>query len=105
MRTDQEVEDNWNNKWKEIFQKEDGSIDVEQLKKELMDFSDLIHNATTVYCHVTGNRLSYPTYPAKTVIGVYEEYLEELQQYWEEDFREENDCACGIEINTKNQGW
>lgn len=89
-----EIEQNWKDNWEEILMK-DGVVDLEQLKKELFDFSNLINDATKVYCHVSGGRLSYPSYSAKTVISAYEDYIESLYEFWEEDFKEGNECTCG----------
>lgn len=75
-----DVDENWNENWKHILTHPNGNIDVEQLKKELFDFSKLINNVGEVYCHVTGGRLSYVTYPANTIIEVADEVSEENSQ-------------------------
>jgi len=91
--TEQEIEDNWKKFWAPILTKEDGSIDIEQLKKELFDFSTVINEVPKVYSHITNNMLSYPTYAAETVISVYEECLEDLikERLKEELNGEQND--------------
>jgi hypothetical protein len=90
-RTDKEIEENWEGKWKEILLKEDGTIDVEQLKLELMDFQDLIDKIGTLTCELTRHRLSYPTYPVSTILQVHEECLEEELQD-----RIDDDKECGV---------
>lgn len=95
--TDKQVEDNWNENWKQILIKEDGSIDLDQLKRELMDFSDLMKNAREVYHIVSGYKLSYASYPASTVIDLFEEHMEEMYDQWEEDYKDDNNCNCGVD--------
>ena len=72
MRKQYDVEEEWEF-WKEIVCNEDGTINVEQLKKELCDFSLMIGEVPKVYCAVTGNMLSKPTYYADTVISIFDE--------------------------------
>lgn len=72
-----EVEEEYNNFWKEIVEK-DGFLDTEQVKKELYDFSRLLRNASVVYCEVTGGRMSYTTYDARDVISEYNDHVEYL---------------------------
>ena len=45
-----DIESNYNAVWKEILEKEDGSIDMEQLKKELFDFSNMIGRMSSLTC-------------------------------------------------------
>lgn len=99
-RTQEEIEANWNRTWKEILQREDGSIDIEQLKKELMDFSDMIGRLTSLTSQLSGGRLSYPTYPVSTIMFVkkeveQEEYLEQQQ----EDLKDGVCSMCGHEFD------
>ena len=99
-RTQEEIEANWNGTWREILQREDGSIDIEQLKKELMDFSDMIERLTSLTHQLTRGRLSYPTYPVSTIMFVkqeieQEEYLEQQQ----EDLKDGVCSMCGHEFD------
>ena len=64
--------------WKDIVCNDDGSINIEQLKQELADFHYIMEQVPKVYCHITGNLLSYVNYPAETVIRYADEYYEEL---------------------------
>ena len=59
--------------WKDIVCNEDGTINIEQLKKELCDFSLMIGEVPKVYCEVTGNMLSKPIYYADTIISIFNE--------------------------------
>lgn len=73
MTVDPEVEQVYQEFWKDIICNEDGSINVEQLKKELYDCSRMMDNVPIVYSEVTGGTLSYPTYKAETVVNIFRE--------------------------------
>lgn len=72
MRKQYDVEEEWEF-WKDIVCNEDGTINIEQLKKELCDFSVMIGEVPKVYVAVTGGTLSKPLYYADTVISVFNE--------------------------------
>lgn len=92
-RSEKEVEHNWNHIWKEILQHPDGSIDVEQLKLELMDFSDMIGRITMLTSHISGNRLSYPVYSVETILQVEKEKLEEEREEQIEEDKKDGQCS------------
>jgi len=71
------VEENWNDFWKDIVTKEDGTIDIEQVKKELYDYSQYMHETSKVYDAVTRGRVSKPNTLASAVIGEYEADINE----------------------------
>ena len=64
--------------WKPIICNEDGSINMEQLKKELADFSFIMEQVSKVYCHITDYRLSKVNYRAETVIAAADRRYEEF---------------------------
>ena len=70
-----DVEKDWEF-WKDIIMK-DGVIDIEQLKKELSDFSMILDEVPKVYDHITGGLLSKPTYPADVVITQADDHSNE----------------------------
>lgn len=72
MRKEYDVEQEWEF-WKTIVCNEDGTINVEQLKKELRDYSFMLHEVPKVYIEVTGRTLSKPHYYAESVIKVFKE--------------------------------
>ncbi len=99
-RTKEEIEENWNGTWKEILQREDGSIDIEQLKLELMDYSDMIGRMASLTSQITGNKLSYPTYPVPTILSVVQELQEEERNQQKIDDLEDGVCSlCEHEFN------
>lgn len=59
--------------WKEIIEEKDGKLDIEQIKKELADYSFMLHEVPKVYCEVSGNRISKPNTYAFEVIGQFNE--------------------------------
>lgn len=76
---DIEVERVWNELWRPIVCKR-GQIDVEQVKKELYDYSVFMDNAARVYCHVTGGAISKINTDPDVVIAVADDYMDELIQ-------------------------
>jgi hypothetical protein len=80
-----QAEENWQSVWREILELPDGSIDVEQLKLELLDYSEMIQRMTSLTCQLTGHVLSYPTYPVETILSVHEEHLAKMREDEEAD--------------------
>jgi len=74
MNKQRNPEQDWEEFWKEIILNPDGSINLEQLKKELSDFSIVMEEVPKVYCHITGNTLSKCTYLAEEVISCADNY-------------------------------
>ncbi len=68
-----DVEQVYQDFWKDIICDDDGNIDVDQLKKELRDFYVMIKEVPKVYCGVTGGMLSKCLYDADVVLGIFEE--------------------------------
>ena len=65
----------FNEFWKDIVCNPDGSLNVEQVKKELADFNFIMDQIPKVYCHVTGDTLSKPMYYADSVIKCADDHL------------------------------
>lgn len=64
----------WDNFWKEIIVK-NGEVDIDQLKKELSDYSMLIKHLSEIYMELSGGCISKPnTYPYE-VISLYHQDL------------------------------
>lgn len=47
-------EELYENFWKSIIENEDGTTNIDQVKRELADYSDLMKNVTTVYSELAG---------------------------------------------------
>lgn len=71
-----DVEQVYQDFWKDIICDKDGNIDVEQLKKELCDFYHMIQEVPKVYYEVTDGTLSKCLYDAETVLSFFREKFE-----------------------------
>lgn len=88
------VEEQWDSFWKPIVTNEDGTINIEQVKKELYDFSFVMEQVPKVYCHITGSRMSKVMYHADTVIAVADDYFQEqLEEAVKDEVGEQSDAA------------
>lgn len=74
---DQSIFENYEYFWKEVLENQDGSINKEQLMKELYDFSQLIRNLSKIYTYASGNKASHPAIKAEVIIQLFEEELKE----------------------------
>jgi len=72
MNNNYDVEKEWDY-WKTIVCNEDGTINVNQLKLELCDYSFMLGEVPKVYMEVTGGMLSKPHYYADGVIKAFNE--------------------------------
>ena len=73
------VEKVWQEFWKDIVCDESGNINLEQIKKELYDYSIVLNEVPKVYCEITGNLLSKPFYNAETVLSIFrDKYADKL---------------------------
>lgn len=71
-----DVEQVYQDFWKDIICDDDGNINVEQLKKELRDFYHIIQEVPKVYYEVTDGTLSKCCYNAETVLGFFRDKFE-----------------------------
>jgi len=81
-----DYEKDWQEFWKPIVSKENGDLDLEQVKKELSDYSMILEEVPKVYCALTNDTLSKPHYLAETVISVAQDVQ---QKEYEEQFKED----------------
>lgn len=70
---DNEVEKVFQEFWADIVCNEDGSINMEQVKKELYDYEFLLNEVPKVYDEVTGGFLSKPNSYADAVLSFFRE--------------------------------
>lgn len=104
MRTRKTPDQEWEDHWKEICTHPDGSLNLDQIKKELSDFSFMIREVPKVYCEITGNRLSKPMYYANTVLRAHDDYLEEQEAEQIEEDNKDGECSwCGQEIEMRDE--
>jgi hypothetical protein len=68
----QDYEKEYEDFWKEIVEK-DGVINIDQVKRELSDFSKVIGNVAKVYDHITSGRVSKPLTDSDAVIALHDD--------------------------------
>lgn len=73
----QSYEDAWEEFWKSICTNEDGSINLDQVKRELADYKYVLSQVPMVYCHITNDALSKANYDARTVIAKTDDCVNE----------------------------
>jgi hypothetical protein len=64
--------------WKEIVENPDGSLNLDQVKRELADFKGLMTRATEVFMHVTGGKVSKLNTLAEVVISLADAHIEDI---------------------------
>lgn len=70
----------YQNNWKTIIENEDGTLNKDQVMRELSDYAFLLDQVSKVYSEVTGGTLSKTSYKAETVINLfYEKYANKAQ--------------------------
>ena len=78
--------------WKDIIEK-DGKLDIEQIKKELYDFTTLMNNISKVYCHITGNQISKPLTDPDIVCILADDYYDRIcQEYIKDSVPQDRSC-------------
>lgn len=83
-----EIEEVFNQYWQDIVMP-NGEWDLEQVKKELYDYQQVMREVSEVYMYITMNEISYPNTKANSVIGVYEGVLQDLIAEAVKEAREE----------------
>jgi hypothetical protein len=73
IEIDEEVEKEYQEFWKDIVENDDGTLDKEQVKKELCDFSMVMDNCTKAYVEMTCGYISKPNTYFSEVLGIFEE--------------------------------
>ena len=68
-----EVEQIYQEFWKDIICNEDGSINIDAVKCELADYYKMLQEVPTVYSEITGGILSKPLYKAEFVLEYFRE--------------------------------
>ena len=67
----------FNDFWKGIVCDKDGNLILDQVMRELSDYSNLIENATIVYDHATGGKISKVNTDPDVVCSVIDDYMNE----------------------------
>jgi hypothetical protein len=67
--------------WRDIVEQPDGTLNLDQVKRELADYAGLMRRVAEVYEHVTGGRISKPETLASAVIQVHDEHVMEVVEH------------------------
>lgn len=103
-RPGRDYEKDWEDFWKEIVCNPDGTINMDQLKRELSDHLMLQDHLGKIMCHVTGDRVSKLTTLPEVVCQVADDYLnEQIEEHLEElaeelGFRKDPESGEYVEI-------
>jgi hypothetical protein len=77
MRTEgMTYEEVYNARWKALVENMDGTLNRDQVMRELSDYSTVIDHVGKVYCHITGNQTGNPFVYPSVIIGLYEDHLQ-----------------------------
>lgn len=68
----------YNDFWKDLVENPDGTLNHDQLMRELADYHMVMGQVRQVYCHITNGRISKLNTLANTVIAVADERIEEI---------------------------
>jgi hypothetical protein len=82
--SDEAVDALWRDFWKPIVAPS-GEVDLNLVKLELFDFSQLMADASEVYMHVTGGMISKVTTLPSEVISVADDHVNKLCDEWMAD--------------------
>lgn len=106
---DPAIHERWNDFWEELVTRTDGTLDLDQVKCELHDYSICIEEVPKVYGEITANTMSKPGYRAVDVLAVHDErcpnvtaLIEEIRELFEsrgdyEDVVDSVDAASRLE--------
>lgn len=87
-----DYENTYDEFWKEIVENPDGTLNLDQIKRELHDYAKIMDEASKVYDDVTGSRISKPNASASAVIAAAnectEEWLDDRIAEWTKDIIE-----------------
>lgn len=95
----------WEEDWKEICTIDDGTLNLDQIQRELYDYSFMLDQVPTVYCEVAG--LSKPNTYASAIIGEYENRINERFKNYIADFLEsiEPDYSLHKDSDSNLDNW
>jgi hypothetical protein len=89
MENERTPDELWKDFWKDTVCNDDGSVNIDQLKLELADFSMLLHNAAIVYCEATHGIISKVETCADIVVDVMNEQNDEFYfSIYQDDVKE-----------------
>lgn len=78
--TDPEVQEVWEDFWLPIVTRADGTVDLEQVKRELFDYHTAIDQVSIAYCGVTNGRFSKPNTAAVHITSAHDEAVADAEE-------------------------
>jgi hypothetical protein len=97
MKKERDYKKDYEDFWKEIVENKDGSLNKEQIMKELSDYSMLQENMANLFCLATGNKVSYVTTLPGVVYSLFEEELSDAYESGYNDGTEDTKESLGEE--------
>ena len=73
-----DYEKDWEEDWREIVTNPDGTLNLDQIKRELSDYGMVMDTAIEVYCEFTNGRISKPNTTAQAIIQTGNEAQNEM---------------------------
>jgi len=87
-----EYEETYERSWREVVENPDGSLNLDQVKRELHDYWQIMGEVSKVYDDVTGGQISKPNAHASAVISAAnectQEWLDDRIAEWTKDIIE-----------------
>jgi len=80
-----EADKRWDDFWRDICTNPDGSINLDQIKKELHDSHMLMHINTKLVSYLSSEVLSYPNYEPQVLIDMHKANVKRQQEDWLEE--------------------
>lgn len=71
--------------WKELVENPDGSLNRDQVMRELHDYRVVMHEVALAYDDATGGRLSKPNTAAQHIISAVDERIEDARKETREE--------------------
>lgn len=78
----------WNEFWKEICERADGTLDLDAIQRELSDFYTLLSFVPRVYDHVTGGMATKPMTWPTVIMGLADDHVNKHCDSAVEDFQQ-----------------
>lgn len=72
-----DYEKTYDKRWREIVEQPDGTLNADQVKRELHDYSGLMERASEVYSAVTGGFTGKPAVLASEIINLANQRMDE----------------------------
>lgn len=83
------TDEDWKTIWKPLLYNREGKLSLRKIENEMHDLIFIYNQVSYVYCEITGNRLSKPTYYADTILSEYNREIEEAYQRGYDDAKKE----------------